>query len=360
MRRSHLAKLLIGTFILAVTGCRTVGPNTIAEDRLGYNNAIACSWKQQTLLNIVRLRYADVPEFVDVASVVNGYEHEHTAGAGIGTELYPRDSISNFLLLDVHGSRTLVDRPTISYAPQTGSAFIRNLTNPIPPISILNLIESGYPADVVMELAVESINGLRNRGFSGALESGDPEFRRAVQIMRKAQASGHVSLRIVPAGNPSESDLVFGIRDENIDPELAAELKELRALLGLDPTVHDFRIVFGMLPSSKDEIAFRTRSVLRIMTYLALDVQVPEGHLLDGLAPHLGDMPPTTDPQFTVHSGTEPPGDSYAAVCYQGCWFWIDSRDSNSKRTMIYLKVLLALADTQERNLAPALTIQAN
>ena len=68
------------------------------------------------------------------------------------------------------------DRPTISYAPQTGSEFTRNLTNPIPPASILNLIESGTPADVVMELAVESINGVRNQQvFGGKVQPADPE-----------------------------------------------------------------------------------------------------------------------------------------------------------------------------------------
>ena len=77
------------------------------------------------------------------------------------------------------------DRPTITYTPQSGSEFTRNLTNPIPPSSILNLIESGTPADVVMELAVESINGVRNRGFTGTLQKGDPEFQQVIQTMKK-------------------------------------------------------------------------------------------------------------------------------------------------------------------------------
>ena len=59
--------------MLAATGCHHLGPKTIPVDRFDYSTAIGDSWKQQTLLNIVKLRYMDLPVFVDVASVVSGY-----------------------------------------------------------------------------------------------------------------------------------------------------------------------------------------------------------------------------------------------------------------------------------------------
>ena len=346
--------------LLGIWGCRHIGPKTIMDDRLPYNEAIANSWKQQTLLNIVRLRYADMPEFVDVSSIVNGFEHGRTTTGGLGTQIVPQTFFFNILNADLRETRTMIDRPTISYSPQTGSEFTRNLTNPIPPMSILNLIESGYPANVVMELAVDSINGVRNRGYAGNLQEGDPEFQPVLQLMTEAQMSGHVSLRVVPGADKNSPDVVMGIRDKDIPPYVAEQLYQMRGMLRLDPDVQEFKIAYGMLPKERDEIAFRTRSVLKILTFLALNVQVPESHLADGRAPDLGITGSPTQPQLTVLSGCEEPCDAFAAIQYQGHWFWIDQRDFYSKRTMMYLKVLLALADTKQKDAAPALTIRAN
>jgi len=59
--------LAIAVAVLLLAGCTNIGPNTVPRDRFDYNMAIADSWKEQTLLNIVKLRYADMPLFVEVA-----------------------------------------------------------------------------------------------------------------------------------------------------------------------------------------------------------------------------------------------------------------------------------------------------
>ena len=60
-------------FLSCFTGCMSMGPWTIARDRFDYAAAISESWKSQTLLNLVKIRYADAPVFLDVASVINQY-----------------------------------------------------------------------------------------------------------------------------------------------------------------------------------------------------------------------------------------------------------------------------------------------
>jgi hypothetical protein len=45
------------------TGCLhpTIGPRSLPRDRASYSVSLADSWKQKTLLNIVKIRYVDPP-----------------------------------------------------------------------------------------------------------------------------------------------------------------------------------------------------------------------------------------------------------------------------------------------------------
>jgi len=79
MRRPYPVIILA---LLLFVGCSGIGPGTVPRDRFNYNRAISTSWKEQTLLNIVKIRYADMPLFVEVASVVSGYTLESSANIG--------------------------------------------------------------------------------------------------------------------------------------------------------------------------------------------------------------------------------------------------------------------------------------
>ena len=52
--------------ILAMPGCSSMGPGAVTRDRFDYTAAVAESWKSQMLLNLVQIRYGDVPVFLDV------------------------------------------------------------------------------------------------------------------------------------------------------------------------------------------------------------------------------------------------------------------------------------------------------
>jgi len=343
-------------------GCRHLGPRSIAADRIPYNEAVASSWKEQTLLNIVKLRYMDTPFFIDVPQITSGYTLQGTATANGGI-FPPVSNLANFAqqlgaTLNLQGAYQ--DRPTISYQPQTGSQFIRNLTNPINPGSVLFLLQAGYPADVVFDLTVDTINGVKNRSVSGGqFRPADPEFTRLVQAIRKAQISGHVGIRVQHEKDKTDA-VTFFFQDKNIDPELARELTEVRRSLGVDPARGEFRVVFGATAANPNEIAILSRSVIRVLSELSTFLDVPLEHQISGIAPPIGETGSEGQPQFHVLSGAKKPCDPFVAVCYEGRWFWIEKSDFRSKRTLSYLLVLLALADTGAKENLPVITIQAN
>ena len=61
---SRFALAICAAFLVA--GCQSMGAGSVQRDRLGYANAIGTSWKEQALLNIVKMRYLDTPVFLEV------------------------------------------------------------------------------------------------------------------------------------------------------------------------------------------------------------------------------------------------------------------------------------------------------
>ena len=178
MTADRLSALLGAALIASATGaCTSIGPSTVSRDRSDYGAAIGNSWKQQTLLNIVKLRYGDFPVFMEIAQVIAGYQLQTTVAAGVSAQNYITSSVGGPVA--VAGSAavggTYIDRPTVIYAPLTGNDFIKKLMTPIPPSAVLFLLQSGYSAILILPIAVNSINGVANesqaRGHDAARSS---------------------------------------------------------------------------------------------------------------------------------------------------------------------------------------------
>jgi len=74
--------ILLGLAAPHLSGYRSIGPRTIPRDRYDYSSSISESWKRQTLLNRVKLRYLDPLMFVNAGHIVAGYANRHRPGAG--------------------------------------------------------------------------------------------------------------------------------------------------------------------------------------------------------------------------------------------------------------------------------------
>ena len=271
--------LLLITSLLSFTSCTSVGPKTLAKYRFDYNEAISDSWKEQTLLNIVKLRYADMPLFVEVASIVSGKTFETSMNVG-GTLSSEGAVQGDFFNMGTSGKYS--DRPTVTYVPISGSQFNKSFMRPISPKVILFLIQSGWAADRILALTVDSMNGRRSRVSGGAnARKGDNEFYRVASLIRQVQKSGALSMRIEKGKNEKETTVLF-FHSKNIDDEARKALKEINELLGLEPEDNMITTSYGFVPSDASELAMLTRSMMQIMIEMATEIEVPQIHVDEG------------------------------------------------------------------------------
>jgi len=342
---------------LLVDGCsRAVGPRAVVRDRAQYSESLSDSWKDQTLLNIVKLRYADPPTFVDVGSIVASYTLQQSASVG-GTIQSPNGSAA----LGLAGSYS--NSPTITYTPLTGAKFIQSLMTPLPPASVFFVIQSGFPADTILFASVSSINGLRNQEatFEGVVP-GDPDFHRVRQLVRKIQLSGAVRI-YVKQDEKKETTNLLSFRTEETSPETLADIKELRRLLHLNPDAREFKLVYAPVGSNDTEVAVITRSVFSLMKTMAAQVEVPDADLASHRA-FPGFEEGQQDPKdllrlIRIHSSKSRPTNSFVTVYYRDSYFYIDDSDLSSKQMFSLMMMFFTLADSGERENLPLITIPA-
>lgn len=344
---------------LSATGCyRAIGPQSVARDRHLYAASLSDSWKEQTLLNIVKMRYFDPPVFVDVGNIVASYslvQGVNATGNIVSHNQTPDATVGGF--------GTYSNTPTITYTPLTGGKFIRGLATPLPPEAVFSSIEGGIPADIVLFASVVSINGLRNQEATlQGIAPADPDFHRARDLVRKIQLSG--AMRIVvkkEAGEEMVSFMTF--RTEGVPPEIQSDVMELRRLLKLDPSVSEYKVGFGVVPSNDREIAVITRSILSLMQTMAAEVGVPAEDLAQARA-FPGFEHGKADPEvlrlIRVHSGKSSSPEAFVSVKYRNNWFWIDDNDLESKQMFSLIMMLFTMVDTGPIQNQPVLTIPAH
>jgi hypothetical protein len=346
-------------FACCLTGCLhpRIGPQSLPRDRGAYSISLADSWKDETLLNIVKVRYLDPPIFVDVGNIVASYTLAQTASAG-GT-IIPNGG-SNATL---GGSVGLSNTPTITYTPLTGNAYIKGLITPLSPEVLFSAIQNGMPADSVLFSSFISINGLRNQSVSlSGITPADPDFHRVRALMRKIQVSGAVRLYVKEDANKQESRII-ALRTQNIPSEIQDDITELRRLLHLNAEATEFKLTSAPLPSSDTEFAVQTRSIIDLIKNMAAQVEVPtEDQSRHKAFPGFesGHDTPGVVPIIRIRSSKQKPNDAFVAVHYRDNWFRIDDDDLDSKAVFAQLMDLFTMVDTGPRQNLPLLTIPAH
>ena len=354
--------------LLVLSGCSSFGSRNIPRDRFDYNEAIAQSHNQQMLLNIVRFRYLEVPNFLAVSSVITSYQYDGKVGlSGTSTSSPSTEIISG------NANLGYAEKPTITYAPLSGQDFAFRLLKNISVEGIFSLGHAGFPMDLLMEIGLHRINDIKNMGFGavpapGPLEA-DKQFERESQDLTRFQRvlklilvltdKGILEARRIKNGEKEYTQLHF---PNNASPDMQKLVDELKATLDLDPNLNNFRVTSRTTGREKDEITIQSRSLMAMMGFLARGVVVPDE---DEQAKKIVVFPESAKKNILAHaplkiySQKEVPVDPYIAINYRDYWFYIDRTDTRSKRTFATLLIIYQLQAPSQGIQAPLLTLPA-
>ena len=375
--------------VLILAGC-SLGPSMMRANRLDYNDALQFTERQELLLNIVRLRYNEGPEFLATSSISTQFAIDLGAGADatIGDDQAQRSE-----LLNIGGSVGYSERPTITFTPRNENEFSRQLITPIELEIIHLLVNYGWDIDRVLRLTAEGINGLRNVTIrEDPSDNYDLELRRfeeTVEQLGRLQQLGMVEISLeqeetgvsgpISADKVNLSDILevnqnrhrlaydaqsqtYQLKQVNRhlmlrfsrqadhQPEFHRLLERLR----LASKLRAYRMVnapgsqikASEATEASRELLFSTRSVLSTMAYLSQGVSVPGAHIDDGVVvqnqSHASSQAILAD-LFAIHVQREKPVNHTLAIPFKGFWFFIKENDISSKRTMGVLNSLVRL-----------------
>lgn len=343
-----------------LTACQgSFGPGALKRTHPAYNRVIVDSVNEQMLQNLVRIRYRDVPFFLEIGSVTASLSLEANAGVNAGINLGGNDTFSPGAGL------TYSDNPTISFTPLQGENLLKSILSPLQLESLLVLTQSGWSISRVFGLCLEHINNIYNAPTaSGPTPDHEPDYRdfnRLLFLLRNLQRN-----RLIEIGTSSSNDssriVIKFLRPKG---ELKNDMAAVYELLGLDTHTHEFTLSTDFLSLENTRLTVRPRSISSLLYYLSQNIDIPKSHQAAGLITVTSggdggvfDWNVTPAGQLLqVRSSIDRPEQAAVATWYRGHWFYIDDHDLRSKSTFILLRQLFDLQAGQTKYEGPTLTL---
>ncbi len=358
----NLTLLTILTIILCITlsACRRFGHKLVPLDSFNYNKAIASSSNEQMLLNLVRLRYREVPVFLAVGSVLTQYFYVGNLDASVSFGKPTAGAAHE--LIEANARMLYAERPTITYSPLVGQEFSQQLLTPISNELLFSLVQSGWPPDQLLIMGLERLNHLENLPFSNvpSTESleGLHEFNHVVQLIIELSKRSSIEMQ---SGNTETSNARFLVFKQVQDNETNKLIEELKTMLGLDPNQDSFRVTKKLIGRNPDEVTIRVRSLLALMGFLSRGIDIPAAHVEEK---RVEEITLHVDAEFQsllfplrIRSKVERPTDAFVAVRHHDHWFYITQSDHMSKQAFSLLAYLFQMQAPQAQTLGPMLTV---
>ena len=355
MRRSIIPALVVAALAVS-TACNTVGPRSVGTALTSYDLAVGRTKTEQLLLNLVRLRYRDVPIFLQINSISAQYQFEMSAGAA--GKFDNGDSSVSAL-----GGIGFTEKPTLSMTPLQGKDFVKQMLSPIPAEAVALLFHSGWKIDRILLSLVQAINRVPFATNASSPTPDDPpeyvEFKKLAANFRALQRRHLIDLGIEK--NDDGRRFFMMVAPEARDSE---EMREITKALDLKPGLASYEVGSSIYPHPGEIISINMRSLSGVLYFLSHGVEVPERDVRDGLVTvtrdedgEIFEWGDATNHILRVRSSDSRPKRAAVAVSYRGHWFYIDDADLHSKSTFSMLFEVVNLLEGGVEATGPVLTL---
>lgn len=411
-------QLTVFSILLAtMSGC-SFGPKALERTQGPYAESVQKLEEEQTLRELVRLRYNETSLSLDITSIAAQYELSTVGEARpfFGTPNPAGGSIfRTFPMVLPDLQLNSANRPTFTFSPIDDGTSVRRFLTPITLETLVFLTQTSWPVSSIVRVWVERMNGIPNAvTASGPAREIAPDYERFLKIAFLLQAVQDKELgavrwreQILEVSGPFTAEAVtpaaaveavkagleYRARPDgkgwwltrkerglfvelNPGTENSPEIVELASLLNLTRGRRTYDVSVASrgnpdpakFPSTATaELRIVPRSIAQAAFYLSNGVEIPDEHLCSGLVRPMYDnngnlVSPgeITRGLFTVHSckGHKRPPNASVAIQYRGFWYYIDDRDQDSKATFSMLFYLSRLDFArQQLGSGPTLTL---
>ncbi len=399
MRRSMwrlAAKVPAGRVLICLAfgtlaGCASIGPTKLVDTHQGYNDAVQLAESREMLLNIVRLRFGDPIQFLEVTQINSSFSVGATASGSAANVGGAGAAVGS-----LGGSVSYSDSPTLTFTPRSDQQFARDILLPVHLHDVISFTNRGGAYD-------SAFFALLTSGINEAPDIPGPNGELYLQRLRALRAlieENHAWIthgkKWVPKSNvpiaveeitafdhvwatnngfqwtDAEAFLGESGRGKAImvleyhtpllvlkDPS-DPQTEEYVRLLGLEPGLREY-----IIRAATDEIALGRslnfiyvgfRSLKEIMGIVSEYVDVP-AELSDTVPQPRYRRTGENKLPFRVRSSEREPRDTAYKVLVHDHWFWIDESDVDSKSVLEALYAILLRQSGASEVGAPTLTL---
>ncbi len=297
---------------LLLAGC--LGPPVLERQVLSYDEVAKSLDEKLLLLNIARLHHGESVHFTTTSSIAATFDWTTTAGAG---GQLTQAAKSNFLDINIGASSS--ENPTFSILPITGEEFTKRIATPFPDSTFEFVVFQGTRIDQAMRIMAAGIEVQAEDGRFVRFIENDPrrpqeyeEFRRIASILQALNESRQLfvralvfedilvaDLRAIPRAEDINNGFDKGLRWRqkadggfeltrleagrvivtNVDPMSLTDLERFQLNERIKRNPAGF-VHLSLHPASGVALegAIKLRSLMQILGFLALGIDLDEGY----------------------------------------------------------------------------------